>query len=93
MLLPMKKAAPQKTQASKAPPKRSNQTKRVTVDPLKLLAERVNICVGPPVIEHLQFAFRLLRNVTAHFDVLLGREQIPAGFQFRAAICRVRGNH
>ena len=41
MLLPMKKAAPQKTQASKAPRKRSNQTKRVTVDPLKLLAERV----------------------------------------------------
>jgi XRE family aerobic/anaerobic benzoate catabolism transcriptional regulator len=37
----MKKAAPQKTQASKALRKRSVQTKRVTVDPLKLLAERV----------------------------------------------------
>jgi XRE family aerobic/anaerobic benzoate catabolism transcriptional regulator len=37
----MKKAVPQKTPASKVPRKRSNQTKRVTVDPLKLLAERV----------------------------------------------------
>src|SRR2546430_15913103 len=41
MLLPMKKAAPRKTQSSNVPRKRSNQTKRVTEDPLKLLADRV----------------------------------------------------
>src|SRR5436190_21177785 len=40
MLLPMKKVAPTKTPVSKAPRKRMTQ-KRLTADPLKLLADRV----------------------------------------------------
>ena len=59
----------------------------------KRLSKRINIGCRLLVIEYGELFLRFFGRLLSHFDVLLGREKIPPGLQFRSGVRRPGGNH